>query len=446
MKILVVDDEKSLRVALMDELTEAGYEAEAAVSGEDAMALLAAKDYDLVITDLIMGKTSGIDLLNFIKARDKGAEVLLITAHATVETAREALKKGALDYFTKPFEIESLLHLIKSVKESIRLKHENEELKSRLVERNAFKNIIGKSPAMQKLFQLLELVTENENTVLITGETGTGKDLLARAVHYNGPRKDGPFVTVSCAALSRELLESELFGHEKGSFTGAVREQKGRFEMADGGTIFLDDVDDIPMEIQVKLLRFIESAVFERVGSGETHKLDVRIIAATKRDLRGLVEEGKFRRDLFYRLNVIQIRLPPLRERKEDIPLLIGHFLKKYAPGKTVDLSAEIREILVQYDWDGNVRELEHTIERLVILGKDGMVDRSTLTPKIRDFSSGYPHFSFGRMKLPDYLADIEKQVLRDGLSQSYGSKTKTAETLGIPLPTLKSKLKKYGM
>jgi DNA-binding NtrC family response regulator len=446
MKILIVDDEKSIRVALTDELKDAGYDITPAASGEEAIELLSSGGFDLVITDLIMGKKSGLDLLDFVKARHINSEVLLITAHATVETARDALKKGAIDYICKPFEIDNLLHIIRGVKETVRLKRENEELKLRLFERFRFHNIIGKSPEMQKVFDMLQVVSDSDKTVLIAGETGTGKDLAAEAIHYNGPRRDKPFISVSCAALSEGLLESELFGHERGSFTGAIKEKKGRFELAHGGTLFLDEVDDIPLDLQIKLLRFIQSGSFERVGSEETRHVDVRIIAATKRDLWELVEQGKFRSDLYYRINVIQILLPPLRERKDDIPLLVEHFLKKFAPDRVIEISPEIMELFLQFNWDGNVRELEHTIERLVLLAKNGAVDKNALSPKILDFVSRGTEFEFGTLKLPEYLYNVEQKILLEGLRRSLGSKTKAAETLGIPLPTLKSKLKKFGV
>lgn len=446
MKILVADDEKSIRVALTDELKDAGYEVTAAESGEEALRLLQMWAFDLVITDLIMGKVSGLDILNYTREHKPNTEVMLITAHATVETARDALKSGAFDYITKPFEVETLLHIIRGVKETIRLKRENEELKLRLHERHRFQNIIGKSAPMQKVFDLIQAVSDSENTVLISGETGTGKEVVAEAIHYNGPRRDKPFVSVSCAALSKDLLESELFGHEKGAFTGAVKEKRGRFELANGGTLFLDEVDDIPIDFQVKLLRVIQSGAFERVGSEETLHTNNRIIAATKRDLWELVSEGKFRSDLYYRLNVIQIVLPPLRNRKDDIPLFVEHFLKKYAPGKDITISPEIMELFMQFDWHGNVRELEHTIERLVLLAKNGSVDKGDLSPRIRDFTANRCEFVFERMQLPEYLYNIEKEILIEGLRRCLGKKSKAAEMLGIPLPTMKSKVAKFGI
>jgi DNA-binding NtrC family response regulator len=444
MKILIVDDEKSIRIALADELRDAGYEVVAAESGEAALALLESDFFDLVITDLIMGKLSGLDLLAHIKKRKPAPEVLLITAHATVETARDALKNGAIDYLCKPFEVDTLLHIIRGVRETIRLKRENEELKSRLFKRHCFHTIIGKSAPMQKVFDLISTVADSQNTVLIAGETGTGKDLVAEAIHYNGARREKPFISVSCAALSKSLLESELFGHEKGSFTGALKEKKGRFELADNGTLFLDEVDDIPLDFQVKLLRVLQSGMFERVGSEKSLHADVRIIAATKRDLWELVEEGTFRRDLYYRLNVIQILLPPLRQRTDDIPVLVDHFLKKYAPGRTITISPEIMELFLKFNWDGNVRELEHTVERLVLLSKDGAIDKSMLSPKILEFGSSGSAFVYERMKLPEHLYNIEKEILKEGLRRSLGSKAKTSQLLGIPLPTLKSKIKKF--
>jgi DNA-binding NtrC family response regulator len=444
MRILVVDDEKSLRIALADELSEAGYEVRPAESGEAALALLEADPYDLVITDLMMDKISGLDLISYVNKRGDGPEILVMTAYGTVESAVEALKKGALDYICKPFEIDNLLHIVSTAKRTIRLKRENEELKSKLEERHSFQKIIGKSPSMQSLFSMLESVSDSGATILIQGETGTGKELVAEAIHYSSSRKHRPFLPVSCAALSRDLLESELFGHEQGAFTGAIKQKKGRFELAHEGTLFLDEIDDTPAETQVKLLRAIQSGKFERVGGENPIQVNVRIICATKHNLADLVEAGKFRRDLFYRLNVIPVILPPLRDRKEDIPLLVAHFLEQFAPGKKITVAPEIMEQLLNYDWDGNIRELEHTIERLVLLTKEGEIDRNALPPKIRDFAPEQFRFDAGRISLPEYLDRIEHRILVETLRQLMGSKTRTAEMLGIPLPTLKSKLKKF--
>ncbi|RMF55452.1 MAG: sigma-54-dependent Fis family transcriptional regulator [Calditrichaeota bacterium] len=444
MKLLVVDDERSLRVALADELADAGYTVETAATGEEALEWLNKEDFDLVICDLVLDGISGEDVLDYMLAHSPQTRFLLITANATLESAIKILKKGAIDYICKPFDIEHLLRIISNVEETIRLRQENEALRARLYQKYQFSGIIGKSPAMQKVFQLLDTVCQTDVTVLLIGDTGTGKGLIAETIHYNSPRRDKPFVTVSCAALSRELLESELFGHEKGAFTGAIRQKKGRFELANGGTLFLDEVDDIPPETQVKLLQVIESGKFERVGGEETLQVDVRLIAATKKDLQEEMAAGHFRRDLFYRLNVMPIYLPPLRERKEDIPLLVEHFLKKYSPDKPLKLSSEIMELLLEYEWDGNVRELENVIERLVVLGQQGDVDTSFLPPNILNLNKQRGEFEWGKITLPDYLHRLEKAILEEALIRCQGSKTRMAQELGIPLPTLKSKLKKY--
>ena len=444
MNILVADDERGVRVALADELTEAGHQVDTVASGEEAVAQLQKQEYDLVISDLVMGKLSGEDVLDFILEQPLPTKFLLITANATIESAIQILKKGALDYICKPFEMDHLLQVVRNVEETIRLRKENEALRAELFSRNRFVNIIGKSASMQKVFSLLEIVCRSDVIVLIIGETGTGKEIIADAIHYNSSRKNKPYIRVSCAALPKELLESELFGHEKGAFTGAVRQKKGRFELAHGGTLFLDEVDDIPVETQVKLLRVIESGEFERVGGEETIKVDVRLIAATKKDLKPEIEAGRFRKDLYYRLNVMPIHLPPLRERKEDIPLLVDHFLKKYAPDRTLNISPEIMEMLLKYDWEGNVRELEHVIERLVLLSQQGGIDISFLPEHILEKKDAGLLFEWGKTSLPDYLNNIERQILIEGLQRSQNSKTQLAEMLGIPLPTLKSKLKKF--
>ncbi|RMI16969.1 MAG: sigma-54-dependent Fis family transcriptional regulator [Calditrichaeota bacterium] len=444
MKLLVVDDEKSVRVALADELEEAGYLVETAVSGEEAIQWLQREEFDLVICDLVLDGISGEEVLDYILSHTPQTRFLLITANATLESAIKILKKGAIDYICKPFDVEHLLKIISNVEESIRLRKENEALRAQLYQRHQFSNIIGKSPAMQKVFGLLDTVCETDVTVLLIGDTGTGKGLIAETIHYNSPRREKPFVTVSCAALSQELLESELFGHEKGAFTGALRQKKGRFELADGGTLFLDEVDDIPLETQVKLLQVIESGRFERVGGEQTLQVDVRIIAATKKDLQEEMEAGRFRRDLFYRLNVMPIYIPPLRERREDIPLLVEHFLKKYSPDRPLKLSPEIMDLLLEYEWDGNVRELENVIERLVVLGQQGYVDKSFLPQNILNLRKQRPVFEWGKITLPEFLHQMEREILEEALRRCDGSKIRMAEELGIPLPTLKSKLKKY--
>jgi two-component system response regulator AtoC len=442
LRILIADDEKSLRIPLANELQEVGFQVASAASGEEAWDLFGKADYDLVISDLVMDKMSGMDLLALIKERRPACEVIIMTAFATVETAKEALKQGALDYICKPFDPESITHLIRSVRETIRLKQENRALKTRLKEFHPFHRIIGKSDAIQRVFEMMETVKNADSTLLLFGETGTGKSAIAEAIHQHGQRRKNPFISVSCSALSPLLIESELFGHEKGSFTGAVRDRKGRFELAHTGTLFLDDIDDIPLETQVKLLQFIQTGEFERVGGERSRLTDVRIIAATKRDLFELAEKGKFRRDLYYRLNVMQIYIPPLRERKEDIPLLVSHFLEKYSPDRPLAVSPEIMECLLQYDWDGNVRELEHAVERIVLLAQNGVVEKSALPGRILNFQPGNEYFKLGAIPLPDFFHNLEKRIITESLDKMMGNKAKTAELLGIPLPTLKSKIR----
>jgi len=444
MKILFVDDEKSLRIAAADELRDSGYEVFVAARGEDALPLIQQEKFDLMITDLVMDKIGGLELLEAAKNRCAETEVIVITAYATLETSIKALKGGATDFLCKPFELTDMLRAVARIGETIRLRQENRDLRSKLQERHRFHNIIGKSSAMQKVFDLLDILCPTDKTIVITGETGTGKQMVAEALHYNGPRREKPFITLSCASLSRDVLESEMFGHEKGAFTGAIREKHGKFELAHSGTLFLDDIDDMPLETQVKILGVIENGKFERVGGENTLNVNVRLVAATKQNLDELVRAGKFRKDLYYRLNVIQINLPPLRERKEDIPLLITHFLKAFCPDRTIELSPEIMSQLLQYNWDGNVRELKHVVERLVLLTQDGRIDPETLPSEIKKSSSNVATFEPGAVSLPDYLYKTERTALIEALELCEGSKTKTAELLGIPLPTLKSKLEKF--
>jgi DNA-binding NtrC family response regulator len=446
MNILVVDDEKSLRCALSDELAENGYQVDSADSGEAALRLLETKPFDLIISDVVMSGIGGPDLLTHIKKNTPKTELILMTAYGTVDAAVDAVKKGALDYICKPFELERLLRFVGTVKETIRLRHENETLKSKLYDRYSFRNIIGQSAAMQKIFDLLETVSDSDATIIIQGETGTGKELVGEAIHFNSARKEKGFIPVSCAALSKDLLESELFGHEQGAFTGATRQKKGRFELAHGGTLFLDEIDDIPQEVQVKLLRAIQSGKFERVGGETPIQVDARIIGTTKCNLLELVDKGKFRPDLYYRLNVIPIVLPPLRERKEDIPLLVDHFLKKFSAPQAVQISGEITDLLSQYDWPGNIRELEHVIQRLVLLRKDGVIGPDMLPGKILHYQSQTPQFDLGKTSLPQHLDDVERRILVCALEHTKGGKTEAARVLGIPLPTLKSKLARFGL
>ncbi|HDI00705.1 MAG TPA: sigma-54-dependent Fis family transcriptional regulator, partial [Firmicutes bacterium] len=360
MRVLLVEDDRVARVPLRDDIAEAGYDVDEAGSAEEALELLGKKGYDVVVTDLRMPGMDGIELLERIKAESPDTEVIVITAYGTVRTAVRAMKLGAYEYLTKPFDNEELLLLLERIRRMREVMEENVRLRRRLEERYRLEDMVGKGHKMQEVFRLIRTVASSDSTVLLQGETGTGKELAAHAIHELSPRRDGPFVKVSCAALSRELLESELFGHVKGAFTSAVKDKPGKFELADGGTIFLDEVDDIPLELQVKLLRVLQEREFERVGGTRTIRVDVRVIAATKVDLLERVRRGLFREDLYYRLNVVPIRLPPLRERKEDVPLLMEHFLRKLGAEGRIEMTPEAMKLLMDYDWPGNVRELEN--------------------------------------------------------------------------------------
>ncbi len=444
MNILIAEDEKSLRLALQDELQEAGYNVDVAPNGEEAIQKLGAQDFDLVVCDLVMDGAGGKEVLEYIKTNRPATSFVLMTAHATIQSAIEILKIGAVDYLRKPFEIEQLMGIIRQVKETIRLRKEQGETFEQWEGCRSFGNLIGRSKAMHESFDMAAIVANADSTVMIIGETGTGKNVMAEAIHYDSQRRNHPFIMVSCASLSRELLESELFGHEKGAFTGSIRQKKGRFELAHKGTLFLDEVDDIPMETQVRLLNFTQTGNFERVGGEATIHANVRIIAATKKDLVKQVDKGLFRQDLFYRLNVLQIRIPPLRERVGDIPLLVDHFLRKYSPERKLNVSPEIMDILKKHTWDGNVRELEHVIERLVLLNRDGTIERSALPLNIIDAAGRVPGFGWGQASLHEYLDQLEDRLLRDALAKCRGNKRDTAALLKIPLPTLKSKLLKF--
>ena len=444
MHILIIDDDESIRTALEDELHETGNEISSADSGEAALALLKTHFFDLIISDVVMDKLTGMDILNYVKEHKMGTALILMTAYGTIEAAVAAVKAGALDYLCKPFDLGHLARYVGTLRETIRLRNENMEIRTYLTARQSFQSIIGASPAMQQLFSVLESVCDTDSTILIHGETGTGKEMIAEAIHSGSSRRARPFIPVSCAALSKQLLESELFGHEQGAFTGATKRKKGRFELANGGTIFLDEIDDIPLETQVKLLRVLQSGRFELVGGEETIQVNVRVLAATKWDLSELVEQEKFRKDLYYRLNVVPVRLPPLRERKEDIPLLVAHFFKKYSPSQPLDLSPEIMELLTTYDWDGNVRELEHTIERLVLLRKDGRIETNALPGTIRNYVSASTRYEWGAECLHEYLDKVEKDLLEKALQRTGNNKVQAASLLQIPLTTLKSKLAKF--
>jgi DNA-binding NtrC family response regulator len=439
-KILVVDDEAIVRESLSDWLKDAGYQVFTAESGPEALKVIEKEMPAIMIADLVMPGMDGIELMKRAKVKQPGIEVIIITAYASIPTAITAIKEGAYDYIEKPFCPERAELLVKKLAEHQELIEENLSLRQRLEDRYRFENIITKSPKMQRLIELIKVVGKSNATVLITGESGTGKELVARAIHSQSRRYNKPFIAVSCAALPESLLESELFGHEKGSFTGAYTQKKGKFEFANGGTLFLDEVGEMSANIQVHLLRVLEEKEFTRVGGNEPIKVDVRVISATNKDLRKAIEKQEFREDLYYRLNVVNIELPPLRERKEDIPLLAEHFLNKFAAENRKEVtgfSPDAMELLLDYDWSGNVRELENAIERAVILAKDSFITVADLPqenlPLIRLASTG------------KNLKEVEKNHLLNVLREAGGNYSKAARILGISRMTLYNKAKEYG-
>ncbi|MDA3844829.1 MAG: sigma-54 dependent transcriptional regulator, partial [Candidatus Kapabacteria bacterium] len=382
-KIMVVEDEKILRVTLTDDLKEAGYNVQSFSAPLAALAELKKNSFDIVITDIKMPQFDGIELLGKIKKLYPDVCVILMTAFGSIDSAVDSMKKGAYDYITKPFKIEELLLIINRINELQAVKNENTMLKSKLKTDYTFDSYISNSVRGKEILSLAKTISNEPTTVLITGETGTGKDLLANVIHYNSDRGSKPLIKVSCAVFSREIFESELFGHEKGAFTGALQDRVGRFEMADKGAVYLDDIDDIPLDLQVKLLRVIEEQEFERLGGNKPMKVDIRFIASTKVDLKQLVKEGKFREDLYYRLNIFPIQTLPLRERKEDLTMLINNFIKKIAPGKNISISDEAIDCMKNYDWFGNVRELRNIVERMILVCKENKIVKSDVPVEI---------------------------------------------------------------
>ncbi len=450
--ILVVDDEKNYLVVLDALLAEEGYEVMTCESGLHAMRLWRNNDLDLIITDMKMPKVSGMDVLELVKKENPDFPVIMMTAFGTVEKAVEAMKKGASDYITKPFQNEELKLTVRKTLGMYRLVKQNQLLQKELSNRYQFDNMVGKSKPMLKIFELIEKVANTKATVLITGESGTGKELIARSIHFNSNRRNGPFVSVNCTALTETLLESELFGHEKGSFTGAESMRKGRFELSDKGSLFLDEVGEMSPNLQVKLLRVIQEREFERVGGTKTISVDVRIIAATNKDLRAEVQEGGFREDLFFRLNVVHIHIPPLRERFDDIAPLLSFFIDKYSREhgkKPMKLTPEAWRRVLGYRWPGNVRELENAVERAIILTGGTEITENDLPEELQgvdgvDFD--IDRFVPSGVKLPEALAQVEEKMLRRALKQCHNVQTHAADLLGIEKNLLRYKLKKYNI
>jgi len=442
-KILVVDDEPLVRNFLKEVLEAEDYEVLTTEDGLSALKEVERGGIDLVITDVRMPKMNGIDLLKEVKKRSPSTLVVVITAYGTIENAVEAMKNGACDYITKPLSPEQIKLAIQKASQHKNLLNENRYLRSEVSQRYNFEQLIGRSPQMRRVYEMIDRVAPTNATVLIQGESGTGKELVARAIHYRSPRKDKPFVKVNCAALPEDLLESELFGHERGAFTGAVSKREGRFELADRGTLLLDEISETSPAFQAKLLRVLQEQEFERVGGSKTIKVDVRVIATTNKDLKQAIREGKFREDLYYRLNVLPIYLPPLRERKEDIPLLVQHFLEKYSRQNGLrikSLSKKCLDMMMQYEWPGNVRELENVIERAVV-----MSEGETIFPENISLSS--PVQKMG-LSFPEEitLEEMEKRLILHTLQRTGGNRTEAAKILGISVRTVRNKLKKYGM
>jgi two-component system response regulator HydG len=446
-RILVVDDEQSHRTMLKAVLTKEGYDISEADDGISAVKAVESESFDLILMDIRMTDMDGIEAMGQIKKMSPSIPVIMMTAYASIKTAVEALKSGAYDYLTKPLDTDELKILIKKALEHYRLQEENVLLKERLADRFDFSKIIGKSRRIKELFENLSLIAPSDATVLIYGESGTGKELVANAIHQNSPRAQNPFIKVSCAALPETLLESELFGHERGAFTGALTRKAGRFQLADGGTLFLDEVNVMSSTTQVKLLRVLQEREFEPLGSTKTIHVDIRLIAATNKELEAEVKEGRFREDLFYRLNVVPIHLPPLRERKEDIPLLAEHFFRLYQEKnkklikgflpKTIDT-------LMRYDWQGNIRELENVIERAVLLCRSEYITPKDLPPPLQGEEIGEQPI----ISIPPgmTLEQVEKEAIIQTLEETGGNRTQTAQILGISRKTLQNKLKEYGL
>lgn len=455
--ILVVDDEPNYLVVLSELLRDEGFEVYTAPGTDEAIDIVKEVDLDLVITDMQMPGKDGSILMQEVKHYDDNIPVVIITAYAEVEKAVSAMQAGAFSYLAKPFSNDELIVTINKAVSHYSLIRENTRLREEMRQRAGYSAMVGKNPRMIQIYELIEKVAPTPASVLITGESGTGKELVAKAIHVNSPREGHPFIAVNCAALTDDLLESELFGHEKGAFTNAISMRKGRFEIANQGTIFLDEIGEIPLSLQTKLLRLLQDKSFERVGGTRTQDVDVRIISATNKDLKEEVQQGRFREDLFYRLNVIHLALPPLRERMDDIPLLVDHFIEKCGAnlGKdNLEISAEALRLLVNLPWEGNVRELENTIERAAILCNDNRISPEDVQPesvsidKDAQWSQDFDILNFipDSVELNDVLYTVEERMLNRALEKTAHVQARAAEKLGITKSLLQYKMKKYGI
>lgn len=448
-RILVVDDDDSLRRVTQVQLQQEGYEVDTAATGEQALAAFSGRLYDLVITDLRLPGLSGLELLKRLKELYPEVVVILITAYGTIENAVEAMKFGAYDYLTKPVDPDALRLVARRALEHLQLEQEVRVLRQSLDQKYGFENIVGHSPALLYVLETAARAARTDATVLIRGETGTGKELLAKGIHFNSRRKDRPFVTINCAAIPKELLESELFGHVKGAFTGAFSHKKGKIELAQGGTVFFDEIGDLPLELQVKLLRLIQEREIEKIGEGRPVKVDVRIIAATHRNLQAMIEDGAFREDLYYRLNVIPLEIPPLRERKEDIPELVEHFFRRACNKHNrpeLRFPENLLSYFTNYRWPGNVRELENTIERLVVLARGPEITVEDLPSQLRYQDSERDSL---HLELPPQgisLEAVERELILRALEKFNWNQTRAARYLDISRKTLIYRMEKYGL
>jgi two-component system NtrC family response regulator len=451
--ILIVDDEKNYLLVLSEVLQDEGYEVLTAQGGHEALDIQKSSDLDLILTDMKMPGMDGIELLENIKALDPDLPVIMMTAHGTVDKAVEAMQKGAYSYILKPFDNERLTIYVKKAVSLYQVVKDNRLLRETVESQYRFGNFIGKSKAIRDVFETIRKVAPSNATVLIEGESGTGKELVAKSIHFNSSRRDKPFIAVNCSALAENLLESELFGHEKGAFTGAVARKKGRFELADHGTLFLDEIGELSQNLQVKLLRVLQEKTFELVGGTRPITADIRVITATNKNLREEMLRGRFREDLFYRLNVVRIELPPLKQRKEDIRLLVNHFINKYAPERKVNIPVkgvdqEVDRLFFDYSWPGNVRELENLIERVMILCPNDTVRVSDLPKDFRDNVHNALHLEGIPSDAPLYetLASIEKAMIERALKMTDNVQAHAAAMLGIGKSGLNQKIKKYNL
>ena len=449
-RLLVVDDEKNQRELLQGFLQKKGYPVQAVESGDQALGWLKEHVCEVILTDHKMPGMDGTTLLKQIKALFPETWVVLMTAYGTVEKAVEAMKLGAYDYLSKPINLEELLILLERIESSILLTRENRQLREELKEKFSFEGLITQSSKMEEVLSLVARVAPSQSTVLIRGESGTGKGLIAKIIHYHSHRSTGPMITINCAAIPENLLESEIFGHEKGAFTGALFQHRGKFEQAQGGTLFLDEIGDLSPALQAKLLRMIQEKTFERVGGNKTIRVDVRVISATHQDLESSIQERQFRQDLYFRLNVVPLFLPPLRERREDIPLLVDYFLQKFGREnnkKELEVSKEARELLLRYPYPGNVRELENLVERAVVLCRDPLITSRDLPFHLKEGVGEPAGVVFpSDLTLPEQLEELERHLIQQALKEMGGVQTRAAEKLGISERVLRYKLQKYGL